>query len=67
MTNPAVREMLEHFAAEAEEESLRKSRITGERFFFLEYPDHTKFRLKREDTENENDIGTGGEGTAETE
>ncbi|MBQ6480923.1 MAG: hypothetical protein IJI45_07395 [Anaerolineaceae bacterium] len=60
------REMMEHFATEAEEESLRKSKITGDSFY-LKYSDHTEFRLKQEGQGNENDIGTGGEGTAETE
>ena len=32
LTNPAIRERLEHIAAEAEEESLRKSRTTREVF-----------------------------------
>ena len=67
MTNPAIREMIEHFAEEAEEEPLRKSRITGDSFFYLKYPDYTEFRLKQEGQGNENDIGTGGERTAKTE
>ena len=67
MTDPAIREMIEHFAEEAEEEPLRKSRITGDSFFYLKYPDYTEFRLKQEGLGNENDISTGGEGTAETE